>query len=110
MSLLTNPVLAARLIIIPFAFLQWGIVLWFLSRLKLYSKNFDKKLVSFIIYIFGIFGTVLAQRIIFGWITSGSIGHSTDKFENLIIMGELFVSIFLFFYLLIKRTLNDRKT
>jgi hypothetical protein len=110
MSLLYNPVLAARLIIIPFAFLQWGIVLWFLSRLKLHSKNFDKKLVSFIIYIFGIFGTVLAQRIIFGWITSASLGHSTDKFENLIITGEIFVSIFLFFYLLIKRQLNNRKT
>jgi multisubunit Na+/H+ antiporter MnhE subunit len=97
-----NSVLLGRLAILPFAFLQWGIVLWYLKYLPRFPRNSLKRLLTCIIYILVFLGAVMAQLHLYGRITSTQ-RPTTDGFVAAVLIFENFFSVFLLFYISIKR-------
>jgi hypothetical protein len=97
-----NPVLVGRLIVIPFALVEWGVVLAFLSGLNIFPKRSWQRTTICTTFIASIIGVVAAQIHGYQWITSRPHA-SDDSVVGAILIFENFVSAFLILYILRRR-------
>ncbi|MBD9607917.1 MULTISPECIES: hypothetical protein [Pseudomonas] len=99
--------LIGRLAILPFAFVQWGVLLWYLSSLRRLRDNFLKRLIGGAVSIATIFAVTFGQMEAYTIITS--MPHPmTDNFFFITFSIEHAASIFFIFYAAIKRTSKQR--
>lgn len=93
--------LLGRLAILPFAFVEWGVLLWYLSSLRRFRDNYLKRFLGGIVSITSVFVVILGQMNVYTLITS--ISHPTaDNFFFIVFFIEHAASIFLIFYVTIK--------
>jgi hypothetical protein len=100
--------LIGRLAILPFAFVQWGVLLWYLSSLRRLRDNFLKRLIGGAVSIATIFAVTFGQMEAYTIITS--MPHPmTDNFFFIAFSIEHAASIFFIFYTVIKRRNHRRR-
>ncbi|TPG77922.1 hypothetical protein EAH74_26795 [Pseudomonas mandelii] len=93
--------LLGRLAILPFAFVEWGVLLWYLSSLQRFRDNFLKRFLGGAISIATVFVVIFGQMEVYAIITS--IPHPVDdNFFFIVFSIEHAASIFLVFYITIK--------
>jgi hypothetical protein len=90
-----------RLAILPLAFVEWGVLLWYLSSLWRFRDNFLKRFIVGAVSIATVFVVIFGQMEVYKTITS--IPHPmTDNFFFIAFFIEHVISIFLIFYAAIK--------
>jgi hypothetical protein len=106
-TLLHDYVLLGRLAILPFALLELGIVLWYLTYWDLFPRYSLKRLVPWFISVLSIGGTALGQLRLYLWITSST--RLTDNFVYAVLFVQSIFSGLLIFFVLIKRSAGTRR-
>jgi hypothetical protein len=100
-------ILLARLAILPFAVLEWGIVSMCVFFRDLFPKYALKGLVPWAIQLVLVPGIAFAQLYIYRS-TAQVVGRLTDSFVYAVLIFENGLGLVLFFYLLSKRRTKDR--
>jgi hypothetical protein len=96
MILINNPILLGRLATVPFAILEWSVVLWYAKSLSF--PNFFKRLLAALVSVSLIFGVLFGQFYAYRMATHTS--HVIDHFVSYVVGVESIISLILFFYLL----------
>jgi hypothetical protein len=97
-----------RLAILPLAFVEWGVLLWYLSSLRRFRDSFLKRLIGGAVSIATVFAVIFGQMEAYTIITS--MPHPmADNFFFIVFSIEHAISIFFIFYAAIKRRNHRRK-
>lgn len=99
----SNHLLLGRLAIIPFALAEWAVVVWYLRVLPGYRDNFPKRLFALVVTVAVFLIVVFGQMDVYTMLTSVRDPINGDNFFFGIVLIQQIVSIFLSFYILIKR-------
>lgn len=106
MRWIQNPLVVGRLLLLPFAAVQWIIVILHTRILRRFPRNVWPRIVSSLFAVILCFGVVVTQILIFSSITT--IQHATsDYVVFLIVVLESLISIYLLLFGL-KGQLDDR--
>jgi len=111
MLLESNSVLLARVVILPFAIVQWVVVLWYARGIT--SRGLLKNLFACVASLCVFFGTAFLQFFLYRWALQTA--RLTDHYVSAVGFVENIVSLILLFRILLKsektgsrRHLNDR--
>ena len=107
MGIFDNPMLLARLAILPLAIIPWASVVWFIS----YGLDFPVG--SWRRNAIGVLTALLQPAVVIGQIfLYRAIAHVVrmDGFGYIVFIGECLISVSLVFYLLKRRTSSRKPT